>query len=259
MELFSDVFSFTDFLFNILQTKIFDIVFCKEEVEKTITILRNKLSTESLDLFFDTFEEKYDFHTKIQSKRRKTALIDDPQQYYRSLYCKIINTLINQLKIRYSSLEELKFLQLFNYTKAKEYQRNFPEEALISLKASYGNFFDIITLRSELCVLYTRENFINKTKNVFDLLQYLLSNDLIDTMSEVFKLYNLVLTIPPTTASVERSFSALKRIKTYQRNTTEEQRLSSLALMSIEKDLLTNLTKEDAFYEAVIDAFAKKD
>ena len=53
--------------------------------------------------------------------------------------------------------------------------------------------------------------------------------------------------LPATTSSVERSFSALKRIKTYNRNRTEEKRLSSLAIIAIEKERQQKLRqiKED--------------
>jgi hypothetical protein len=49
-------------------------------------------------------------------------------------------------------------------------------------------------------------------------------------------LYARALVIPVTTASAERSFSALKRIKTYLRNTTQQERLSSLAIISINEN-----------------------
>lgn len=256
MELFNDLFSYTDVLFNILQTMIFDITYCKDQVEKTKIMLENKLSMDHFVTFYNNLEEKYDIGTKFQSKRKNNALID-PQQFYNSLYIKIIHTVIDQLEIRYESLEELKFLELFNVGKTKEYQRNFPEAAFNSLKTSYGHFFDIISLRSELCVLYSRKEFTNQ--NVFKLIQYLHSNDLADAMPELYKLCELVATIPPINPSVEHSFSALNRIKSYQRKTTEEKGLSCSALMSIEKDLLQNLTRKTAFYETVIDMFAKRD
>jgi hypothetical protein len=62
-------------------------------------------------------------------------------------------------------------------------------------------------------------------------------------LPEVFKLGLLTVTVPSTTASVERSFSALKRIKTYQRSTQNEERLSGLAILSIEKEVLYQLKK----------------
>ena len=80
------------------------------------------------------------------------------------------------------------------------------------------------------------------------------------TVPEATKLLKLVLTVPATTSSVKRSFYALKRIKTYNRNQTEEKRLSSLATIAIEKERLQKLlqNKED-FYNNVIDIFVQKD
>ncbi|XP_060855876.1 52 kDa repressor of the inhibitor of the protein kinase-like [Metopolophium dirhodum] len=52
----------------------------------------------------------------------------------------------------------------------------------------------------------------------------------------VFKLLQILATIPVSTASNERSFSNLKRIKTYLRNSMNEARLNGLAMMSIHRD-----------------------
>ena len=78
---------------------------------------------------------------------------------------------------------------------------------------------------------------------------FLYQNNLIQTVPEATKLLKLVLTVPATTSSVERSFFALKRIKTCK---TEEKRLSSLAIIAIEKERLQKLrqNKED-FYNNV--------
>jgi len=43
------------------------------------------------------------------------------------------------------------------------------------------------------------------------------------------------------------------------RNTTGEERLSSLAIISIEKKLLKNLLIKDGKYDEIINEFAKKD
>ncbi|CAH1109421.1 unnamed protein product [Psylliodes chrysocephalus] len=74
--------------------------------------------------------------------------------------------------------------------------------------------------------------------------------------TETYKLFNLVLTIPATSVSAERNFSCLKRIKTYLRNTMTQERLSGLAMLSIEQELLSNLTTDPQFYDQIIDKFA---
>ena len=75
---------------------------------------------------------------------------------------------------------------------------------------------------------------------------------------KVYKLILLFLTIPHSTAFVERSFSALKRIKTYLRIAQSQNRLSNLLLMSIEKSLLKRLMSTWVFYDDVITHFCGK-
>ncbi|CAI9722604.1 finger MYM-type 1-like [Octopus vulgaris] len=254
LEVFSDIFSFTDVLFNILQSKSHDIVYCKQQIDKTRTVLENKL--DNFSVFYDRLGEKYGVDAGIGIQRSKNISID-PQRHYRTLYNKIISTIVDQIKARYSSLEEFKFMELLNFNKVDEYCKQFPVDSLDSLRTTYGRFFDVIRLQSELNVMYSMKDF--KKPSVSHLMSYINSTDLVEAMPELFNLCKLILTIPSTTASVERSFSALSRIKTYQRNATGERRLSGLALMSIEKDLLQELMKREDFYENVIDIFAQKD
>ncbi|KAF3448961.1 hypothetical protein FNV43_RR09682 [Rhamnella rubrinervis] len=51
----------------------------------------------------------------------------------------------------------------------------------------------------------------------------------------------ILLTIPVTVASAERSFLKLKLIKSYLRSTMSQKRLNGLAMMSIEKDILKQI------------------
>ena len=47
--------------------------------------------------------------------------------------------------------------------------------------------------------------------------------------------------MPATNAVSERSFSALKRVKTYLRSTTEEGRLNHLMLLHVHKELADDI------------------
>jgi hypothetical protein len=69
---------------------------------------------------------------------------------------------------------------------------------------------------------------------------------------QVYKLFQIFLAIPVTSVVAERSFSTLKRIKTYLRNTIGQARLSALAILNIEKDLAEKIEIND-----IIDKFAK--
>lgn len=67
------------------------------------------------------------------------------------------------------------------------------------------------------------------------------------------QLFQIAMTISVSTAKCERCFSALKRIKTYLRNSMSEQRLSDLAILSIERDFSDSLE-----LDLVVDKFAHK-
>ncbi|PWA49684.1 hypothetical protein CTI12_AA479530 [Artemisia annua] len=54
-----------------------------------------------------------------------------------------------------------------------------------------------------------------------------------DMFPNVLLAYKILLTIPVTVASAERSFSKLKILKSYQRSTMSQERLNGLAIVSI--------------------------
>jgi len=56
--------------------------------------------------------------------------------------------------------------------------------------------------------------------------------------------YRIILTIPISDASAERSFSKLKLLKSYLRSTMSQDRLNSLVLISIENNFVKNLDFE---------------
>ena len=66
--------------------------------------------------------------------------------------------------------------------------------------------------------------------------------------------YQIALTLPVSSASAERSFSTMRRIKTNLRASMGDERLSSLAIIAVEREL------SEAFMEnpdKVIDEFAR--
>ena len=54
--------------------------------------------------------------------------------------------------------------------------------------------------------------------------------------SEVLRLMKIFYTIPITTATAERTFSALRRLKTYLRTTMSQPRLNHTMLLYVHKD-----------------------
>jgi len=59
--------------------------------------------------------------------------------------------------------------------------------------------------------------------------------------------------MPVTTATCERNFSKLKLIRNYRRSTMNQERLSNLAILSIEQEIASKIV-----YTSIIDEFASK-
>ncbi|XP_078514769.1 zinc finger MYM-type protein 1-like [Lissotriton helveticus] len=88
---------------------------------------------------------------------------------------------------------------------------------------------------------------------MLEALQYIYFNRLEDIYPNCVLALRILLTIPVTVASAEHSFSRLKLIKTYLRSTMSQERLSGLALLSIEGDIAATLD-----YSEMIDAFSRR-
>jgi len=89
-------------------------------------------------------------------------------------------------------------------------------------------------------------------KNIMDFYKELC--DMGMSFEEIKLVIECVLVIPVSSASAERSFSTLRRIKTYLRTSMINTRLHNLALISIEREFSSELLKDPT---KMIDGFAK--
>jgi len=189
---------------------------------------------------------------------RKVRFSLQPEVQYRALFFEIKNTILVQLKHRFKSVKDTGFVELLDCKQFHFYNfaNNFPERSFQCLQEMYKFQFEFSLLRSELHVLYSHSDF--RKNSIEELHRYMCENDLYGGFKEVHKLVILILIIPYSTASVEHSFSALKRVKTYLRNTQGQKRLSNLSLISIEKSLLKSMmSNSEAFCNSVVGHFCK--
>lgn len=89
--------------------------------------------------------------------------------------------------------------------------------------------------------------------NPLKVLNWIVELDMVHVFPNIYISYRLLLTIPIANCETERSFSVLKRIKNMFRATMLQERLSSLARLSIEKELFRALDFDD-----IIREFAQK-
>ena len=104
---------------------------------------------------------------------------------------------------------------------------------------------------------------INRTLLVFEVRKYKLScessnqgNSVIinpDHHPNLMKLFHLKRSLPVSSAEAERSFSTMKRVKSYLRNRLTDEKLAELCLLSSERDLTKKLN-----IDRIIDIFNDK-
>jgi hypothetical protein len=92
------------------------------------------------------------------------------------------------------------------------------------------------TWKNELKVLFSSDEFVRKP--VHHLLKFMQDTQLQVAFKEIYKLATLIVTIPSSTATVERSSSDVKRIHTCCRGTQTQERLCGLSLLAIEKTFI---------------------
>jgi hAT family C-terminal dimerisation region len=70
-------------------------------------------------------------------------------------------------------------------------------------------------------------------------------------LGQVVKLVGMILTVPASAATAERSFSALQRVKTASRGTMTQARLNHLLLIHIHQDRVLNVNINNILNEFV--------
>ena len=161
------------------------------------------------------------------------------------------------IKERFNLLREVSSAFSFLYTRDKLLLVQQENALLTCCKEFQKKFGDIdsdeMSAEAELqrfVLILQKKHNLNTAQ---DFLNYLLKTHLFELYPNVYIALRILLTCPVTVASAERSFSKLKLIKTFNRTSMTDSRLSSLAMLSIENDCARSLD-----YDNVITAFANK-
>ena len=260
------IFSRIRIFSDALQSPTIEMDRCSRLLENTIDSL-TELSNDSL--FDNLYRECINFakdHSmdqpilprnirvpdKLKDSIKQNKSFSSAEERFKSIYYETLEKVINDLRNRFTdeTLAPLILIECILKTEHKETDL----EKLVELDF-YNDLVNFDLLKNEI-VLWTHD--LKKRKKMKE-------NDLI-TISYITKLFRdeklgldypnlemlliIYLTAPITSVTAERSFSALKRIKTYIRNTTGQNRLNSLALIHIEKEII-----EDIDLENLVDIF----
>ncbi|XP_025412523.1 uncharacterized protein LOC112684990, partial [Sipha flava] len=230
---------------KILQKRKIDSI----EVKNAVSRFEENIQKERRN--FDNFQNEMPGEvTQCRQKRKR----DDDTLLSRICVAKeVCDILIVCVKDRFEYKAHLNASLLFMSTEFPLYEKSFPQTYVDETIEAYP-FLNKRKLQTELELIYKRTDF-RSVIGAVNLLQFIIDNNLEQIFSETFKLIRIIATIPMTSAEAERSFSTLKRIKTFLRNSMAEERLTALAMLSIEKKMVNQISN---FNEEFIKVFMKK-
>ncbi|XP_062011911.1 uncharacterized protein LOC133728519 [Rosa rugosa] len=172
----------------------------------------------------------------------------------------LVDMALSQLKSRFEQMESFEYVFGFLFEASQlvslddEEMKNCCLKLELALKHGELSDIDAKYLLSELQILQEMlPNEAYETGKPWNSIKIMEFAKEMDMFPNILVAYRILLTVPVTVASAERSFSKLKLLKSYLRTTMTQDRLNGLAILSIEKNMLKNVEVEH-----IIDDFASK-
>jgi len=150
------------------------------------------------------------------------------------VFLPVIDTVIFQLSNRFNGLKEI--TENFDFLQPSTLV-NLSEDDLIKASYDFTQLYKDDISSDLIRQLLSIRELINifEVKSIEQLTLYILKNDYSTTYSDILSATLIYLTLPVTVASAERPFSKLKLTKNYLRNSMNQDRLSNIAILNIEK------------------------
>lgn len=210
-----------------------------ENVTKVLVSRRSRLN----ESFVKTWEEAKVLAEKLGIELTKPRVVKKQvhrenipsssaeEHYRRAVYTQFLDHVHSQMKQRF---EQHNAVALKIGALIPEVCVSLPSTALQPLLDAYGKFIDKNKVNTEYEIWQqTWKSSDDKPKSIITALEKCEKK----IFPNIHTLLRICATLPITTASGERSFSTLKRLKTYLRSTMSKDRLSSLALINVHKEI----------------------
>ena len=165
------------------------------------------------------------------------------KDYYRQIYFEALDLITTCISNRFDQPGYKMYCNIQEHL--LKAARNEQYQAELDLVADfYGSDLNLYLLNTQLQVLSTMfASQIDKTANIMNVVELFkdMSTARRELLSEVGVLLKLLLVMPALNAVSERSFSALRRLKTYLRSTMTQSRLNHLMVLYIHRELTDKL------------------
>ena len=249
------LFSATEQLSRILQMHDINAQDTTMAASQAVSFLFRQRSDAAFSEFYQTTVNKAKDLTEPPKLRRQRGIprrLDDgspnhtfssPESFFCHQYFQIFDLLTNELKRRFNqpSFEILKEIESL-LVKSCNGITVQPSE---SFAAMYAKDLNLDRLRIQLCMLpdllrtanEEHELGVKKVTSIGTIVELFNTCSYSKTMlREVSRLLRIFLTVPMASATAEKSFSALRRLKNYLRTTMSQKRLNHLILLHTHKD-----------------------
>jgi len=199
------------------------------------------------------------FEEELKRTRKRKRHIDEDDEnenaddhqrtkFKNDVFNIILDSVIGDMTVRFklvhSLCERFSVLWLNNEMTIDQIQ----EKTTRLVKQYPKDLGDELTDELQSLRLIYSANFGEKTLSPWDLLNARKTSNLENLFPNLTVALRIFITIPATVASAERSLSVLKRVKNVLRSTMCQNRLSSLGVLAVEKELAKN-TNLDAVIE----------
>ena len=174
------------------------------------------------------------------------------EEYYRQAYSEVFDVICSTIQDRfrqpayqlYLNLEQL----LLNAVRKENYSSEFD-----FVTKFYESDLNVHALEMQLLIFATNFTMVGKNTSIKDILQYLrnIYSAQRALLFEICVIVKLILVMPATNAISERSFSALRRVKTYLRSTMKQTRLYHLMILHVHKEKTDSPNLQDIGNEFV--------
>lgn len=259
----SDILALTVNLSKILQTKSIDKQYATMLTQNIITVLKER--RENSETYFRTvFTSVLEIHEKLnleitrprvtqRQTHRPNISAENNESYFRlNIYIILLDNILQDFQFRFNdeSLNTYEFNILFPSIFNSKTEVEITQS--IKVVAEYISKFDhtqnkdmiLLKLKSEFNIWKNIEKsdtdgigiYSACDENIFPLIK---------------KCLQVLVTLPVSVASAERSFSSLRRLKTWLRSTMVQDRLVGLSLLFMHRDINVNV-------DNVINRFAHK-
>lgn len=175
-------------------------------------------------------------------------IFKSPTEMYKKIYFEVYDQVISSLNLRFGTESAIFFKSLENFIISKDlnveeivefYKDDFDKNSLV---ADRDMFLDV-TIKKNV-----------KVQNLKDVVNFLREHEWCKGLvPEYVRFVKLLLTIPASSCTNERSFSTLKRLKNYLRSTMGQKRVNYIAILHIYHDVADKIDDE-----RLIDEFIQK-